>query len=165
MRNRIFWAFQSIFVLLGLALGYRLSALPKLETYKLLNVWGLSYSFFAVVVLSEVLGASAKWKTICVKFLAPAVLWFCTLFPFGALAGALTSLLLADKPNAESFAKFCLYFFGYSVIPLSILNDVVVLPKLPFLRQDIDTRWRWFGLFLLLSGVAFQLIAAIMAIG
>ncbi len=163
MSNPMFRVFFSVLLLLlGFALGYWLSALPRLETYKLLNVAGLSYSFLGVLVLSELLAASARWKDVCVKFLAPAVLWFYSVFPLGAWMGAAMRPLLMHKPS--SVARFFLVFFGYSLLPLSILNEVVVLPQLPFVKRDIETRWRWFGLFLLLNGVAFQLIAALLAI-
>lgn len=163
MGNRTFWVFLSVVLLVGLAAGYRLSALPRLETYKLLNVAGLSYSFFGVLVLSELLAASASWKNVCVKFLAPAVLWFHALIPLGAFVGALVPAQLR-KPSSAIVAKFFVGFFAYSLIPVLILEEVVVLPKLSFVKRDIESRWRWFGLFLLLTGVAVQLIAALLAI-
>jgi len=164
MGKRAFWVLVSVVLLLGIAAGYRLSALPRLETYKLLNVAGLSYSFLGVLILSELLAANAKWKNICVNFLAPGVLWFHFLFPLGALFGAVVPAQMTHKPSSAVAEHFLLAFNAYSMIPLSIFNEVVVLPKLPFLKRDVDTRWRWFGLFLLLSGVLAQLIAALLAI-
>jgi hypothetical protein len=162
MSNRTALVFFSVLLLLGLAAGYRLSALPRLETYKLLNVAGLSYSLLGVLVLSELL-ASARWKRTCVKFLAPAVLWLDSLIPLGAFAGAFVAQL-THKPSSEIVRKFFIGFFVYSLIPLSVLNETVVWPQLPFVKRDIEARWQMFGLYLLLSGVAFQLVAAILAI-
>jgi predicted neutral ceramidase superfamily lipid hydrolase len=125
-------------------------------------VAGLSYSLLGMLVLSE-LFASARWRKICVKFLAPAVLWVHSLIPLGAFVGAFVAQLM-HKPSWEIVCKFFIGFFAYSLIPLSVLNEFVVWPQLPFVKPDIETRWRLFGLFLLLSGVAVQLVAAILAI-
>jgi len=62
MSNRAFWIFVSILLLFGSVTGFRLSGLPKVETYKLLNVAGLSYNFLGVLVLSELLATSPRWK-------------------------------------------------------------------------------------------------------
>src|SRR5579872_2717217 len=61
-RSNAVQIFVSAVVLLGLAAGYRLSELPRLETYKLLNLAGLSYDFLGVLVLSELLASNTKWK-------------------------------------------------------------------------------------------------------
>jgi hypothetical protein len=164
MGKRTFWGFFSVVLFLGLAAGYRLSALPRLETYKLLNAAGLCYSFFGVLVLAELL-ASARWKNICVKYLAPAVLYFHALFPFGAYVGAHMSAQLMHKPSSWIVWKFFFGYFSYSMIPALFLDEVVVLPRFPFVKSDIETRWRRFGLFLMLSGGAVQLIAALLSIG
>jgi hypothetical protein len=163
--NLAFWSFVSLVSLLGLVLGYRLSALPKLEGHKLLNVAGLSYDFLGVLVLSELLASSAKWKDICVKFLAPTVLWFHALIPFGAFVGGGFVAQVTHQPSSEIVGRFFMLFFAYSLIPVSVFQELVVLPKLPFVKRDVETRWRWFGFFLLLSGVGVQLIAAGLGLG
>jgi hypothetical protein len=91
MTNRVFRIFFSVVLLLGLAAGYWLAALPGLQTNELLNLVGLSYNFLGVLVLSELLAVSATWKNICVKFLAPGVLWLHTLIPLGACVGGTAS--------------------------------------------------------------------------
>lgn len=96
------------------------------------------------------------------KFLAPAVLWFNSVIPLGVFMGAGVRM---QKPSAGIIAKFSVGFFPYSLIPLALLNEFVVFPILPFVKRDVETRWRWFGLLLLLSGIAVQLIAALLAIG
>jgi hypothetical protein len=175
MSNRIFGIFFSVVLLLGLAAGYWLAALPGLRTNQLLNLVGLSYSFLGVVVLSELLAVSATWKNVCVKFLAPAVLWVHTLVPLGACVGAqLQEVRTLSRASGvvgaiqsmriSPRADFFFLFFVYSLLPLSVLNEFIVFPRLPFAKTDVDSRWRLFGLFLLLSGMAFQIIAALQAI-
>lgn len=156
-----FWLFVSVVMLVGLGIGYRLSLLTKVESSALLTAGGLSYDFLGVLVLSEFIGA--KWKTICVEHVAPVVLWLHALIPLGALVGGYAALLM-HKPTGEIVVKFFFGFFGYSLLPLSIFQELVVLPKLPFVKKDVENRWRWFGFFLLISGVALQLIAAILVL-
>jgi hypothetical protein len=92
------------FTLLGVAAGYQLSALPKLETHKLLNVAGLFYDFLGVAVLSEMVASSAKWKQISVDAIAPGILWLHTIFPFGTfLGGFLAALLLHSSSWTSSW--------------------------------------------------------------
>jgi hypothetical protein len=165
MSNRAFWSFVSLVLLLGFGLGYRLSGFPKLDALKLLNVAGLFYSFLGVLVLFEVLESSARWKAICVNLVAPAILWFHALIPFGAFVAADSIAQLTHQPSADIVGKFFIGFFAYSMIPVSIFQELVVLPKLPFVKRDVETRWQWFGFFLLLSGVVVQLVSAVLGLG
>jgi hypothetical protein len=75
MSNRVWKIVLSLTTALGVFIGYRLSRIPNLQPYKLLNIVGLLYSLLAIFVLSEVLVASAKWKRICVEWIAPVLLW------------------------------------------------------------------------------------------
>jgi hypothetical protein len=163
MNNRAFVAFIAVFLSLGLGTGYRLSTLPKLETYKLLNLAGLFYDFLGVVVLSEMAATHAKWKKTSVEKIAPTVLWFHMVFPLGAILGSGLAAIFAHPASWTSVSKFALGFWGYSIIPLSVLDATVTFPRFAPIKT-IDSRWRWFGLFLLLSGVGMQLIAALLSL-
>lgn len=163
LRRRGVWIFLSAVALLGFAAGYRLSGLLKLETYKLLNVAGLSYDLLGVLVLSELLASTPKWKSLCVKYLAPGVVWFHILFPGAAFIGSLIAIFMR-RPSSGTAAQFFLSFTVYALWPTSICGEMVVSPRLPFVKRDIETRWRSFGLILLLTGVGLQLIVAIEAV-
>jgi hypothetical protein len=78
MSNHRFAVFLAVIVGLGVATGYGLATLPELESYQLLNVAGLLYTFLAVVVWSEIATSSARWKKISVETIAPVVLWLHT---------------------------------------------------------------------------------------
>lgn len=157
-----FRVFISAVCALGLLAGYRLSGFPRVDTYKLLNVVGLFYDFLGVIVLSELALSSAKWKTVSVDIIAPAILWLHTVFPFGVLLGCLGSSL-AHRPSAETVFRFALLFWSYSVLPVAVLEQTAVFPRLAILR-GVESRWRWFSLYLLLTGVGIQLIAALMGL-
>jgi hypothetical protein len=103
--------------------------------------------------------SNAKWKQRSVEIIAPAVLWFQTAFPLGALIGGGVVVLFGHKPSAGYVAKFALLFWSYSIIPVFLLDEFVAFPRLA--SKKIESRWRWFGLLLLLSGVVLQLIAAV----
>ena len=156
--------YLSAVVLLGVVAGYRLSGLQKLETYKLLNVAGLSYDLLGVLVLSELLASSQKWKSLCVNYIAPGVVWFHILFPGAAFVSSLIAIFMR-RPSSGTAAQFFLSFTVYSLFPTSICGETVVSPRLPFVKRDVETRWRAFGLILLLTGVGLQLIVAIEAVG
>jgi hypothetical protein len=97
-----------------------------------------------------------------VELIAPAVLWFQTVFPLGALIGGGSALIFGHKPSATAVAKFGLLFWSYSIIPVFLLDEFVAFPRLA--SKKIESRWRWFGLLLLLSGVMLQLFAAVQSL-
>lgn len=162
MSNRIFIIFISVVLVFGIMVGYKLSTFPRLETYKLIDVVGLLYALLGVIVLSELAVISPRRKEIAVRWVAPTVLWMHTAFPLGIFLGGTAAILLGATSGA-SVSKFAVTFFAYSLIPLSVLNETVVFPQFAALR-GLESRWRWFALFLLLTGVALQLIAALMAL-
>jgi len=163
MSNRAFVVFVSLVLALGLATGYHLSTLPKLETYKLLNIAGLCYDFLGIVVLSEITASIEKWKKISVELIAPTVLWLHTVFPLGMFIGGLLAALVVHGSSGSAVSKFSISFFVYSLTPLSILDVAVAFPPFASLK-GLESRWRWFGLFLLLTGVGLQLVGALLGL-
>src|SRR6266404_4118688 len=158
MNNRSFLVFISLVHVLGIIVGYKLSTFPRLETYKLLNAAGLLYDLLGVFALSEVAAAvSPKWKKIAVEWIAPAVLRVHTALPFGAFVGGIAAEILLHNSSGSKVLAFAFSFFAYSVLPLSVLNDLVVFPKFAALKA-LESRWRCFAFFLLFTGVALQLI-------
>jgi hypothetical protein len=124
MSNHRFVVFLAVIVGLGVATGYWLATLPKLESYQLLNVAGLLYTFLAVVVLSEIATSSVRWKKISVETIAPVVLWLHTVFPLSVSLGGV--LAVARHSSSWAVPRFAFSFFVYSIIPLSVLNETVV---------------------------------------
>ncbi len=158
MSNRTFFFFVALCIGLGVVAGYELSTLPKLEPNKVLNLAGQSYTFLAVLVLSELITSSQNWRKVCVDFVAPFVMWFSSLIPLGAILGGFVGQLLKVS-SGKAVSAFAFSFWLYSLIPVSILNETVTFPVIPALKA-LDSRWRWFGLYLLANGVGFQLAVA-----
>jgi len=159
MSNRIFLVFISGVLVFGIVVGYELSKFPSIETHKLINVVGLLYTLLGVIVLSELVAVSPSWKRIAVRWIAPAVLWVHTAVPLGVFFGG----FVARSASGARVSTFGITFFAYSLIPLSVLNETVVFPQFAALRE-LESRWRWFALLLLLTGVVLQLIAALLAL-
>lgn len=122
---------------------------------------GLFYDLLGIIILNEILASSAKWKSVSAELIAPMVLGAHTVIPlstaFGAAIGYFT-----HYPSASTVFTFAFGFFGYSLIPLTFLEVTVVNPQFPIFRTT-ESRWRYLGLWLLLSGVSLQLIATIIA--
>jgi hypothetical protein len=142
----------------GILLGYRLSCVPALHPYKLLNLTGLILTFLGVLVLSERV-ASPLWKAFCVNCIAPAVLWVLTVLPIGVLIGSIAAGFV-HKPSPRAVGLFSLEIWGYSGLVMRMFHSLVVRP-----RRDVETRWGWMGFFLVLGGVVSQLVAAILDLG
>lgn len=140
----------------GYFLGSALASHPKLETFKLLNILGLSLDLLGLIVLSEYVAASEKWKALVVNWIAGILLWTQTVVPLGAAIGAWLNSTSASSSKASAFF---VALFVYSLLPLALLDIAVVYPnKLDV--ADKTQRTRRFGLLLLLSGIVVQIIAA-----
>ena len=146
-----------IVFLFGVFLGHHLSLWQQVDTKKLLNVVGLFYNLLGVVVLSEIVTSSSKLKGISVNLVAPGVLWLHTAIPLGAFFGA---MFASGSPSGASISRFAIGFWAYSLIPLALLEATVIFPGFRVFR-GLESRWRYFGFFLFLSGIALQLIAAV----
>jgi hypothetical protein len=144
----------------GLFAGYGLSSIPELHTYKLLNLAGLFYALLGVLVLSEMI-ATDGWKDFCVRKLAPSVLWGHTTIPVGTIFGSLIAAIMR-KPSSRAGGLFSFAFWGISLLVLLPFEKIVAFPQFPFVKRDVETRWRWLGFFLVLGGVGAQLVAAVM---
>ncbi len=160
MSNRIFPCFIAILLLLGVSLGWLLAIRPSFSIPAILNVVGIIYSMIAVIVLYETVAQNQTFKTVIVSYIAPFLLWAHTVIPLG-VAGSW--LLIRKHPNGDQISAFGFTFFAYSILPLAFLDASVTFPRI-LKMASIDGRHRRFGLFLLLSGLAMQLIASLYAL-
>ena len=161
MKNRQFSIFVALVLGLGVFIGYRLSTMPMFQPYKLVNIVGLLYDFLGVIILSEVIASNLKWRKLSVDIIAPLILWLQSLVPFGVMIGGFVATVVKHGSTGSNVSRFAVSFFGYSLIPLSLLDATIVFPRFVALK-NLESRWRWFGLYLLLSGVGMQVIAAFM---
>jgi hypothetical protein len=157
--SRHLWLFLFVVASLGVAgylLGRTLAAHPKLETFKLLNIAGLSYDFLGLMVLTETVAKNEQLKSFVVSWLAGTVLWVQTIVPLGAAFGA---GFASNAPSGPIASSFFISFWIYSIFVLAALEASVFYPRVPEMQEPTG-RSRRFGVLLLISGVLVQLIAA-----
>lgn len=90
--------------------------------------------------------------------IAPVLLWAHITVPIAAALGAGLAWLVGRGPSASIAVLFAGGTFGYMSIVMGVLEQTVVLPRF---FKDIESRWRYFGLILLSSGMLCQLVSAI----
>ena len=142
---------------IGAALGNAVAKFPGLETFKLLNLLGLTLDLLGLLVQSELVLSSERWKGFVIKWVAGVVLWAHTVVPLGAAAAAAT--FAATAPSSAKASAFFITLFGYSLVPLLLLDHTVFYPS-KFDPTDKTQRTRRFGLLLLVSGALVQLAGA-----
>jgi hypothetical protein len=152
----IFLLFLAALFGVGVYTGVAVASIPKLEAFKLLNILGLTYDLLGLIVLSEFVLESERWKAFMVHWVAGTLLWAQSVIPIGAAFGA---EFLSTGPSAARAAAFFFALFAYSLVPLSALDEVVFNPR-RFGVGEKTERTKRFGLLLLLSGVLIQLVAA-----
>lgn len=157
MSNRFFPYFIALLLLVGVYLGWLLASRPLFSIPAILNVTGIVYSMVAVVVLYETVAQSDMFKKVIVSHIAPFFLWAQSVIPLGVTG---SWILIRKLPHGDQISAFGFSFFLYSVLPLVFLDATVTFPRVSKLTS-LEGRHRRFGLFLLLSGLGMQLIAAI----
>ena len=151
-----------LFYAVGAGVAYRLGSLQKLEMFKVLNIVGIIYGLVGVVVLSEFVAQNETWRRFMVERLSGLLIWAHGAIPLGAAVTSLILYLAARNqfPSAIIVGPSFMGFAFYSLIPTFFVEDFVFVPKSPRLKDPL-LRTRIFGLFLIVTGIVVQLIAAI----
>lgn len=155
--DRAFPFFIVLLVLLGTCIGWLLAIRPSFSVPAVLNVVGIGYSILAVIVLYEAIAENEEFKRVIVTIVAPTLLWAQTVVPLGVTA---SWFLIRNLHHGNEISALGFSFFMYSILPLLFLDATVTFPRFAKLTP-IDGRHRRFGLFLLLSGLAMQLVAGV----
>jgi len=158
--NTIFNILTFVFAVVGLFIGFYLSALETYETFKLLNIIGILFDLLGLLTVSYFLLASEKvryflanWLTACV---GDAILFI----PIGIFLIS-TVLIFFNFPSAGKTASLGISFFIYGIVPVILLEDFALIPKWSKFSNDIK-RLKFLGGFLLIGGLLLQFIAAFM---
>ena len=170
MTKQRFTVLVAVTAAVGVYVGYQLAEIQNLQSYKLANIVGLLLNLLAILVLSEVLVLNPGWKKFCVEFVAPTLLWCTITVPVGMGVGVGIAWLAKRGHSVSAVGIFALAAYAYGSMLATILEAAVVLPRgltvvLPrVFAKDIETRWRLFGLILLVTGMLLQLVSAISAL-
>lgn len=153
-RQRAFVIVVAILLAVGACIGRALAAHPNLEPFKLLNIVGLTYDLLGLVVLSEAVAGSARWKSVVVRWLAGVILWGQTVIPLGAAIGAWST----NFASSSVASHFFFLFWAWSIMPLAFLDAKVYYPRVT-VDHGMDVRVKRLGVGLLFAGVLVQLLA------
>jgi hypothetical protein len=139
-----------------------LGSVQKLETFKLLNVVGILYGIIGVLVLSEFVVESAKWREFVIAKVSGVLLWVHLAVPLGAsVTSAILSWVVPERfPSATLVASASFAFFLWTIPGGLVVEDLVFVPKWARFRDPV-LRTRVFGLLLVVGGMLVQLIAGV----
>lgn len=169
--------------------GFYLSKLVNLQTFKLLNIIGISYDILGAIILSSMISKSKNWQKFIVKYFSVVVVNINMFLLIGMPLGAVwaltlhdTALLLIGMPldavwdiilrdttlslNFDDFpsAKTVLGFSAPILFPALFLNffieDTVIRGVIPKL-STLKNRSRFLGGTLIIIGFILQFAAAL----
>jgi len=143
-------------------LAYQLGGMPIVDFNKLLNIVGMIYGLLGALVLSEFVIENERWRSFVVEKLTDVLIRVHGFVPLGA---TFTSFVLfaVDHSHFPSSLQLGAPFMGfllYSLLPIFFVEDYVFLPKPPRTSDHI-VRVRIFGIFLIVTGIIVQIIAAV----
>lgn len=143
----------------GWWVGTKLIAIRDFQTFKVLNIVGLSYDFIGITVLSRLVSSNTKYQSLISGTIATQ---FSGLVVFSGLGLILCSAFGPDGPSKARLESFAINAFILFAAPtITYVNSFVigVDNELPWSEE---TRTKLFGGFFLLSGILIQLYAAIL---
>lgn len=162
MKNRTFNFLMLLFFVVGGGIAYVLGSHKNLEIFKILNIVGIIYGLLGIIVLSEFVAQNEKWRCFVVEKLSGILIWAHGTIPLGTAVTSLTLYLVSREqyPSSEIVGTSFLGFSLYALLPTFFVEDYVFNPKKEHLKDHV-LRTRIFGLFLVITGMVVQLIAAI----
>ena len=144
----------------GLYLAYLLGSLPKFELFKLINVTGLVFDIFGVLILSDLVFEKSDRFAHLFDYLFGFSISALMVIPLGSFFGQIISLFtkLPSIKAATTFAGGVMLYVGMPLYATDSLGDAL---KLNFYKS-IKFRTKFLGWYFLISGFIFQFVAAIM---
>lgn len=139
---------------------YLIASIENVETFKILNVFGLALDLFGVILLSNLVLNKSKSNGKLFDYIY-AFFYAGTLnIPLGMVLGA-GALFLLDLPSSTLLVSVASGVLAYVGAPLFVFDYFAEIVKLKF-YETVTTRMVFMGWYLLLAGLAMQLVAAIL---
>ena len=157
--RNIILATALVLISFGVYLAFLIGGLPKLEIYKLLNITGLLFNIFGVLILSDFIFEKSERFSGLFDYIFAFSMLALILIPMGIFLG-LTIGAFFNLPSSKSLSAFAGGIMLYVGVPLyatDILGDSL---KLNFYRS-IKFRTKFLGWYFIISGFIFQFIAAL----
>jgi hypothetical protein len=147
-------------LVIGISLYLLLASLPKVELFKLFNVFGLAFDIFGVLLLSKMIAKSTEKYTVLLDyfyaFLHVAI--FC--IPLGLAFGSLLFFWL-NLPSSSVILGFSASIIFYVSTPLFMTDYAGEIFKFKF-YESVSSRIVFMGWYLVVAGLALQMVGAIL---
>ncbi|MGY0579984.1 MAG: hypothetical protein ACW7DR_18325 [Paraglaciecola chathamensis] len=164
MSNKWFSVLFLGFIAIGVFFGVRLSAVDNLETFKVLNVIGLFYDIVGLLILSEIFSENQSYQKFVADTFSGLFMWAHMGIPIGILLSGIGLTYFSGYPSSEISRGIGAGIMIWMIIPSFLIEDIVFRTKLNKF-QTPQSRSRFLGGFLLLSGLLVQFVAAIKDLG
>lgn len=143
---------------LGIWAGVATSSLVSVQAFKLLNIAGLSFDLFGVLLLTYVVATSERFKEFVVEWGGVVGVAITGFFLIGFYVGLFFgSVWLGGEDHGLFSDLFPVLMAGMA--SAFFLEDTVMIPKLAFLRNN-ETRLKFLGGYFILAGIIIQIHAA-----
>ena len=148
----------AIYTYLGWWIGSKLIDIPNFQTFKVLNVIGLTYDLLGVCVLSQFITSNEKYRLM----LGNAAEHFCILIVSSGIGIILSGQFGHDGPSRSRLEDYSISAFMFFVVPnfVYMSNVVIGIDRKP--PWSDETRNKLFGGFFLLGGILIQIYAALL---
>jgi len=143
----------------GLYLAYLLGSLPKFEVSKLINVTGLVFDIFGVLILSNLVFEKSDRFTYLFDYLFAFSMSALMVIPLGIFFGQMM-VLFTKLPSIKATTTFAGSVMLYVGMPLYATDSLGDALKLNFYKS-IKFRTKFLGWYFLISGFIFQFVAGI----
>lgn len=153
-----------LFIILGGFFAFHLSQIEALETFKVLNVIGLFYDILGLIILSEILISNERFQRFVADTLSALFMSAHFAIPAGLSITALFLSTINGFPSALTVMVIGVGFLVWALLPIFLVEDVVFKPKIKRFQTPYS-RSRFFGGFLLITGLIIQFIAALQDLG
>ena len=149
-----------IFIALGVWIGVETTFLSNVQPFKLLNIIGLSFDLFGVLLLTYIVTSNQRVKQAIANWGGVLGVALTGFFFLGFFVGLLIGSLLLGGKDHGLFAYMGPVLIA-ALISAYFIEDTVMIPKLKYLQSD-DRRLKFLGGYFILVGLIIQIYAALL---
>lgn len=149
---------SGLYAAFGVWAGVRLAAHNALIPYKVFNVIGYGLAILGVIVLSQVVVESERYKGIILNHVSEQIVGFLV---FSGVAFVLYSMHWSQGPSAKVLEEFGPKYMMFFVLPSMMFLNIGVHGIDHAVPWSEKTRYTVLGAYLTGGGLLLQLYAAI----
>ena len=150
-----------LFIVIGLFIGIELAKLGDIQSFKILNITGLIFDIFGVLILTYIVASSEKVKSFICSWGAAISISIVAFIPIGIFTGVTFGVyVLGLQTNINVFINYGPVIF-FCMGSIFFLEDLIFNVKLTYFDTQ-EKRIKSLGGYFLLSGLGIQLFASIL---